>query len=508
MSDLNKNVISFWNQADLGTRIGFGFGAGVIVLFVGFMLYWALRSDYQALFTDLDPRDGAVIVEELKRAKVPYKVAAGGSIILVEEDDVHETRLSLMGRGLPISGGVGFEIFDNKDVGMTEYAQKINYQRALQGELARTIMAFDLVKFARVHLVVAESSIFKRDKIRPKASVSLVVRPGGNLTNEQVSGIQHLIAASVPGLDSNMVTVLDQRGVTLSVAVDGDDNAAMASSKLRLKREVETYLSYKVGQLMDQAFGPGQAIVSVDATLNFDHVNRTYEEIMPTGTNAGGEGGVIVRKRQSVYRQAKGGATRVVNGDPEYASSASPYLNSTTEVEYELSKRIEQIVSTPGGIRRVSVGVIVSRPMGTQQLEHVRDIVSTAFGFNAGRGDVISVQSLDQLVPEKTGASETPPAPIAEKMLPTDPAPAPVAKPQRSLKLPQWLSVFPADSWLWMVAFAVSGIALAFGWVIGRSAAFAGEDRRTLTETERRQKLAEIKAWIETERAAPGAIKG
>lgn len=513
MSELNKNIISFWNEADLGTRIGFGFGAGVILLMVGFMAYWALRSDYQALFTDLDARDAAVIVEELKRAKVPYRIGEGGSKILVKEDAVHETRLSLMGRGLPISGGVGFEIFDNKDVGMTEYAQKINYQRALQGELARTIMAFDLVKFARVHLVVAESSIFKRDKVRPKASVSLVVKPGGQLSNEQIAGIQRLIAASVPGLNSNMVTVLDQRGVTLSAAVDGDDNAAMASSKLRLKREVETYLSLKVGEIMDRAFGPGQAIVSVDATLNFDQVSRTFEEIIPTGSNAGGEGGMVVRKRQSVYRQSKGGATRVVNGDPEYAAGASPALNSTTEVEYELSKRIEQIVSTPGGIRRVSVGVIVPRPMGAKQLEHVREIVSTAFGFNAGRGDVISVQSLDQLVPQKTAVSNEAPTPSAEAIGPTDSAPAPAADPQRSLHWPQWMSLSPANHWLWIVAFAVSGIAVAIGWIIGRiaatrGAASAGEHRRALTEAERRQKLAEISAWIEAERAAPGATKG
>src|SRR5258706_7646705 len=162
---------------------------GVVALAVA-LGFWVFQTNYQVLFSDLDSRDAGAIVEELKRIKVPYKVADGGSKILVDEKTVHETRLRLMGKGVPLSGGVGFEIFDNKDVGMTEYTQKINYQRALQGELARTILSISQVKQARVHLVIAETALFKRQKAKPKASVSLVLKPGSVLAGEQIAGIQ------------------------------------------------------------------------------------------------------------------------------------------------------------------------------------------------------------------------------------------------------------------------------------------------------------------------------
>ena len=178
------------------------------------------------LFSGLEPQDAATIVAELDKLKVPYRLGADETTVLVEESQVHATRLKLMGKGVNLRGGVGFEIFNTTDFGVTEFAQKINYQRALQGELARTIMSLDAVKSARVHLVMPDSGLFRRTNQKPKASIALALRDGRSLQSEQVQGIQRLVAASVPQIDASAVTVLDQRGVTLSRNVDAESEEA------------------------------------------------------------------------------------------------------------------------------------------------------------------------------------------------------------------------------------------------------------------------------------------
>src|SRR5919201_2230116 len=182
MARFFDNVREFWADLDARGRAGVAAGLVLIVAMVALFAWWALQRDYQVLFKDMAQRDAAAVVAELKRLKVAYRLEADGSTIRVPADTVHETRLALMGRGVPLSGGVGFELFDHNDLSTTEYAQKINYQRALQGELARTIMAIEGVRLARVHLVLADAGIFKRDKSRPKASVSVLLQPGASLS--------------------------------------------------------------------------------------------------------------------------------------------------------------------------------------------------------------------------------------------------------------------------------------------------------------------------------------
>lgn len=398
MSEVLNNIKAMWEQRTPKERSMFMAAGVVLVVLTLVLLFWTMRTDYQVLFADLDPRDAGAIVEELKRSKVPYKVTDGGAKILVDEKVVHETRLRLMGRSVPLTGGVGFEIFDNKDVGMTEYTQKINYQRALQGELARTIGSINEVKQARVHLVVAESTLFKRQKVKPKASVSLVLKPGASLSNEQIVGIQRLVAASVPSLEPGAVTVSDQGGVTLSAPMEGDEDYALASGKLKLKKNAEDYFIRKITSVLDRTFGPGQAIVSVDVTLNFDEVKRTQQTVVPLRAGMGEEAGAVVRKRQSVYRQAKPPVAKAtVDGEPSY-TGGTPDLTSTTDVEYELGKSVEHVVSTPGGIRRLSVGVIAP-PMSPAQTERLQDVVGMVVGYSAARGDAISVRSINEVMP-------------------------------------------------------------------------------------------------------------
>ena len=485
MNSLWTNLLSIWEETDRNARIGFAaLAIGIVVLAIGFGI-WAMRTDYQALFTDLDARDAAAIVEELRRMKVPYKVTESGTKILVEEKMVHETRLALMGRGVPISGGVGFEIFDNKDVGMTEYAQKINYQRALQGELARTILAINQVKQARVHLVVTESSIFKRQKVKPKASISLVLKPGQSLSSEQIVGIQRLVAAAVPNLESGAVTILDQRGVALSATMDGDEGFAAANGQFRIKKSAEDYFARKITEVLDRTFGPGQAIVSVDVTLNLDEIRRTQESIIPIRGSDSDEVGAVVRKRQSVYRQAKGPVTKAaVNGDALYAAG-SPELNSTTEVEYEIGKSVEQVVTSPGGIRRLSVGIVVPK-LNPDQISRIHSVVSMMVGFSESRGDAIAIQPIDQLLLS--------PQPDTIEVTPPSNAQAASTSHQRFLRVLK-------DPRVVVAAVVAVIMAMLLVWFRGRSRLrHAKSGTGALSETEREAKLAEIKALLASAR--------
>src|SRR5262245_58973820 len=403
--NLAQNLRAFWDELDGRRRFGVVAGLALILLLVAAFAWGPLKRDCQVLFKDMAQRDAAAVVAELKRLKVPYRLDADGTSVRVPAEAVHETRLALMGRGVPLSGGVGFELFDHNDLSTTEYAQKINYQRALQGELARTIMSIEGVKLARVHLVLAEASLFKRDKSRPKASVSLLLQPGTSLDESRILGIQRLVAAAAPGLEPQMVTVVDQRGVTLSAAADA--TPAMAGGQLRVKKEVEEYLTRKVAEVLDRSFGPGQAIVSIDVALNSDEIRLTKQEVVPAaGSDRQQAAGVLVHRREAVQRQTRPAPSlRVADGEAA-AAREDGNLNSTVETNYEVSRRVEQIVTSPGSIRRVSVGIVLPRSVGRDVAEQIERLVTMAAGLEIERrGDAIAVHSLDQAPPAQTSAA-------------------------------------------------------------------------------------------------------
>jgi flagellar M-ring protein FliF len=493
MDELLNNLRGIWlGLSRSGRAVMLVALAAALLLSVG-MYFWASRSNDQVLFSDLEPRDAAAIVTELKRMKVPFQVGDDGTRILVDGKVVHEVRLGLMGRGVPISGGVGFEIFDNKDVGMTESMQKINYQRALQGELARTIMANEQLKSARVHLVVEEGGLFTRDKAHPKAAVSVVLKPGARLSNEQILGIQRLVAAAVPGLDSAQVTITDQRGIALSAEADTDASGAPATGKLRLKKQADDYLTRKVSEVLDRTFGPGQAIVSVDATLNFDEIRRTDQNIVPLH-GRGDEMGAVVRRRESIYRQPSGAATvKTADAAGDHPAESTGTLTSTNEVEYELSKSGEQVLSTPGGIRRISVGVIVPQTLTDDQLGRVREIVRMAVGFNAERGDAISVETLSRIMTKPTPSAAAVSSPAAAAV----PDQPPVKQP---MKWGSWLHDTGTEAALLVAVLALIILVAA----IGKRRAEQSTLARRLSVRERRQLLIEFESWLEAEKAPAG----
>lgn len=381
------DITAWWQRTGAAARVGLIVGVLLIGALVAGLSHWSLNKEYQVLFADLSDQDASTMVAELDRMKIPYRLEARGTRILVPEELVHKTRLQLVGKNLPLHGAVGFEIFNNTDFGMTEFTQKVNYQRALQGELTRTIMSFDEVQSARVHLALPESSLFKRDQNRPKASITLALKPGHRLERGQVIGIQRLVAAAVPGIDLGDVTVLDQKGVALSQRSDTGTEAG--SSQLDTKRQIEEHLSRKIATVLDRAFGAGQGVVSVDVLLNFDQVKVTSEEVLPSKAKDSNHTGVMVRERQTQRDRPATGR------DAADATITSAVTN--TEVEYQVGRRVEQIVGTPGSVKKISVGIVVPKGVTQDRLDRIRELAGMAAGIDKTRGDGIAVYSLDQM---------------------------------------------------------------------------------------------------------------
>lgn len=390
-----ENFKGMWQGAGSGARLGLIMGLLFIAVALGVSVSWALKRDRQVLFADLEPQDAASIVAELDRMKLPYTLAEDGTTILVERSEVHATRLKLMGKGVALRGGVGLEIFANNDFGMTDFAQRINYQRALQGELARTISALEEVRQVRVHLVLPESGLFRKSSVKPKAAITLSMKRGRAVSPQQVLGIQRLVAAAVPEIEAGSVTIVDDHGVTLSRLPDSEAGDGM-DARMVAKGEFEQSVARKAVAVLDRAFGPGSAIVSVEVTLDHNQVRVTREEVLP-GNARSGEG-AMTRKRTSVTAQAAGGNP----GD----TLRTP--GSTAEFDFQNGRRVEQVVSRPGSVKQMSVGVLLPRALPPDRAEELRRLIAASVGLNPARGDELAISSVDQvraavtLVPEMT----------------------------------------------------------------------------------------------------------
>jgi flagellar M-ring protein FliF len=467
-------------------RVALGFGIVIILAGTVVLAWWAMRTEYSVLFGRLTEEDAAAIVAELKKQKVEYQLdgsglADGGTTVRVPAQRVHDVRLALMSSGTPIAGGVGFEIFDRQGLGATEQSQRVSFQRALQGELARTVGALEGVVQARVHLVLPESTLFRRDRQEARASVSLKLEPGVGVGGEKRFGIQRMVSEAVPGLEIGRVVVTDHHGLTLSVADALTVGGATGEGRLAMKREVEEYVARKIVALLDRAYGPGRAIVSVDATLNFDEVRRTVQDLLPTGNQGN------VRRR----RQTTGGLAT----DPAstFDATAAAVARGTTDTEYDFGRSVEQVVAAPGGVTRLSVGVIVPGDVDAGTQARIEEIVRVAAGISEDRGDIVVVQSLDGIAADHRPAVELPEAAgaatraIAEESQVAAPATAAVT-PARAPWWSQWYA-WAAGGLL------LSGLLLA----LTRRGGPAGR----LSSHERAQLLADVKASLEGARMRP-----
>jgi flagellar M-ring protein FliF len=350
----------------------------VILASIGTFVLYVNQKEYKTLFSNLSTEDAGKIIARLEEKKIFYKISASGDSILVPAENVSKLRLELASSGLPQSGGVGFEIFDRKSFGVTDFVQQVNYQRALQGELSRTINSLDEIQQSRVHIVVPRKSLFIESQAKPEVSVVIKLKPGGRLRVSQVEGIAHLVAASIEGLHPEEVTIIDSRGDILSKPVKGSQMSKQTDSQIEYQRNIEKNLEDRVQSMLEKVAGEGRAVARVSAILDFRVVEKTEEAYDPEEP--------VVRSHQS-----KNGET-----------------GKTDEiVNYEINRVISKTIMPVGKIESLSVAVLVDdvytkndkgveevRARSKKEIETLEGLVKGSIGFDAQRGDQVVVTSV------------------------------------------------------------------------------------------------------------------
>ena len=391
--------------------IALGTITGIIMLIV-----WTNRIEYQPLYYNLNQEDAGMIVQDLKEQKIPYRLSASGKTVLVPAGRVYDLRLDLASRGVPSGGGVGFEIFDRADLGTTEFVQKLNYLRALQGELSRTINQFAEVEYSRVHITLPEKTLFLEDEQKPTASVVVKLQRKGALKEKQVQGIVHLVSGSVEGLQPNNITVVDVDGNVLSTATSDESHlTGLTGSQQEFQNELETGLEKRVQTMLETVVGKGKAIVRVTANLDFMQEEKTEEIYDPDSA--------VIRSEQRTDERSKGnapvamGVPGVAANLPETAGGAtsgitvSDVKKSNETMNYEINKVVRRIIQPTGTIKNLSVAVLLDGnyelstgedgkeqyryvPRTDEEIKTYKTIVMRAVGYNAERGDELEVSSV------------------------------------------------------------------------------------------------------------------
>lgn len=422
-----------------------GAAAAVIALVVAIAL-WSRAPDYSVLFSNLDDRDGGAIVSALSQMNVPYQFSESGGAILIPKDRVHEVRMQLASQGLPRGGNVGFELLEQSRFGASQFTEQVTYQRALQGELANTIMAVHSVEDARVHLAIPRETLFVRDRQEPTASVMLTLFPGRSLTEGQVSAIQWLVSSSVPSLHAENVSVVDQNGRLLTPPTG---QAGTTTTQRDFVTDVEQRAVQRIMTLLNPLLGPGNVRAQVSADVDFSAREQTSESYRPNQkpgeaairseqssvslnnsalepegvpgaltnqppinsiaplVDEAATAAAVQTEAQNTAAQASTDASDFSNVDSRLsqleaqAKLISPSGSARTDVttNYEVDRTISHVKNAVGEVKRLSVAVVLNHrfvdkeyvPLSDEEIDNIRSLVMQAVGYSAERGDSISV---------------------------------------------------------------------------------------------------------------------
>jgi flagellar M-ring protein FliF len=395
--------------------------AGLAAVIVAICL-WSSQGDYRVLFANLPDKEGGAVVAQLATMQVPYKFAEGGTAILVPADKVNEVRLKLASAGLPKSSVVGFELMDNAKFGQTQTQERVNLQRALEGELTRTISSIDAVENARVHLALPNQNGFFREQQKPSASVVLMLRGGRTLDRSQLAGIVHLVASSVPELQTRDVSVLDQTGALLTENGDRANSQGLDATQLQYRTQMEQSYAKRIQELLEPVVGRENLRATVTADLDFSQSEATSEQFKPNGNPAD----ATVRSQQS--SDTGGSAGNVPSGVPG-ASSNQPPVPATapingasaplqaaqggtvganghreTVTNYEVDRTVRVTRNATGLVRHLNAAVVVnqkvntdakgkttSTPLSQDEMDKLTALVQEAIGYDQTRGDSVKV---------------------------------------------------------------------------------------------------------------------
>src|SRR5450830_948375 len=399
--------------------------AAVIALMIGIWM-WSQKTEYRVLFSNFSDRDGGAIVASLQQMNVPYKYSEGGSAILVPENMVHDARLKLAAQGLPKGGNVGFELMENQKLGVSQFLEQVNFQRALEGELARSIQSLSAVQAARIHLALPKASVFVRDQQKPTASVILSLYPGRMLDAQQVSAIVHLVASSVPELSPKNVTVVDQNGNLLSDTTKQPANG-LDPTQLKYVQDLQSDIVKRVESIIAPIVGSGNVRAEATADVDFSRSEQAAETYKPNQT----ADTAAVRSKQSsesqngsssssgipgaLTNQPPAPATAPIVNPPVAgaaagaAGAAAPATTNGTShkdatINYEVDKTVRYVQQPMGGVKRLTVAVVVNykrtvdqtgkvvmKPLTEAERGQIADLVKEAMGYNKDRGDSLNV---------------------------------------------------------------------------------------------------------------------
>ena len=406
LSAFLKQALAYWAKMSNAKRIALAIVVATTIVTGLVISNLSNRETWAFLFTDMSAEDAAAVSTKLKELKVPFKVEAGGTAIQVPEEKVHELRLELAGAGLPRGGGIGFELFDKSRLGATEFEQRINLRRALEGELSRTIGTIGAVQAARVHLVLPEQSVFAISKQTASASVVLRLRPGRSFSKGEVASVVHLVSAAVPGLAEDRVSIVSADGMTLHrPRADASTGAADSEAQEEREREVAASLEEKARALVERVVGPGKSDVRIAAVLDTTSREKTEEHYEPTKTalrseqkteeKSGAEGATVAGVPGAVSNRADAPAT-----PPEAPAAGSAWRTSWTR-NWEVDRVTQKTVLPPGTLAHLSIAMLVDgtydngkyAPRSKEEMDRLASLVKGAVGFDATRGDVLQLES-------------------------------------------------------------------------------------------------------------------
>ncbi len=421
MNNFAKSLVALWRELGLNQRVSLIVAAVAVIGGLIGVVLWSQRPDYQLLYARMNEKDAAAVISHLQTLNIKHQVTSGGSAVMVPSDQVYKLRMDLAAKGLPTGDGVGFEIFDKGQFGLSDFVQRTNYLRAIQGELARTITQLQGVRAARVMIVQPENRLLLTEQgVKPSASVFVDVG-GTRLESEQVNAIRNLVANAVQGLLPDAVAVVDNRGHVLSDELKQDPALGTASSQMKYRQQVEDYLSRKIETMLAQVIGPGNAVVRVSAEIETEATTSTQEKYDPEGQ--------VVRSQtisedisNATEQRSGGGPAGVAANNPDKAApDASARPTSLTEqnrknrtTTYEINRTTTNVIRNPGTVRNLSAAVFIAqRPAAVaavvagaapvaepvavkrtaEELNSLRQIVLNALGLKPVAG-----QSLDSLV--------------------------------------------------------------------------------------------------------------
>jgi flagellar M-ring protein FliF len=412
MENLMQFIENLWRKFLGLSAVNKAVALGGVALVIGAMItisLWVQSPDYQLLYTNLSDQDAAAVVEQLNTQNIPHKLTNNGRNVHVPSNKVHEIRLSLAGQGLPAGTEVGLELFENTPMGMTEFTQKLNFQRALQGELARTIKSLESVEQARVHLALPKEELFIKEKQNGKASIMVKLHPGRTLSQGQIQGIVHLVSSSVGGILPGNVVLVDPKGNLLSGSKAISNEVMLTASNYTHKRKVENEMEQRIAMMLEEALGTGKVIARVNADMDFDKVVQTEELYDPDSQ--------VVRSEQTttesmVGTAAPGGVPGVESLLPDEEGTPEPTTpgkaptrsNEKQTLNFEINKVVKQTSQTTGKIKRLSVSVLVDGTVtGTpaqyqartpEEMAKYLELVKNSIGFDEKRGDQVQLENI------------------------------------------------------------------------------------------------------------------